>query len=215
MGKLSTLNTFFCISISSSDLEKFGDYLEYYHAYVYDSKIPSGMSLPTFNSFVGEHFHKTNESITFSSLGGVQFTAIGKYATTNADLYEDYVAPVLQTGLVVQSWCGGTYGNDCEPSYCKGNPIQKPSNPQQGESTYPYDSISIENVNFNGLQYINKYNHAKWAISNSNTPWFCASDNNREYTQRLRGGGAICMQNSALFNSLKNVVTGLNTTCSS
>jgi len=49
------------------------------------------------------------------------------------------------------------------------------------------------------------YNHAKWGIaydrvSNKPEPWVCAADINREYTQRKRGGGSLCINNSVLFN---------------
>jgi len=175
------------------------------------------MNLPSFTAFATNHFHKTTSKISFSSLGGQQFVAVGKYATTNADLYEDYVAPLLNTGLLVQSWCGGTFGKNCQPSYCEGGSIIKPSDPQQGQSSYAFDAVDIESVNFGGQRYTNSYNHAKWAIADSftsNAPWFCAADNNRQYTQRLRGGGAICMQHSTLYQVMSKVVSQINTTCS-
>ena len=70
----------------------------------------------------------------------------------------------------------------------KGAPVQNPSTPQQGESTYPYNSVDIESVSFNGANYNNSYNHAKWTIaanpsdfitapeagSGAPAPWFCA-----------------------------------------
>jgi len=140
-------------------------------------------------------------------------------------LYEDYVAPLLNTGLLVQSWCGGTFGKQCQPSYCEGASITNPSDPQNGQSTYAFDSVDVEAVSFNGLSYTNSYNHAKWAIAASfsksqdgrveaSNPWFCAADNNRQYTQRLRGGGAICFTNSQLYAAMQTAITQVNTTCS-
>jgi len=211
---------FFCISVPFTKVEQFGDFLQYYHAYVYDVNIPSGMSLPSFSAFSTMKFHKSETTMTFSSIGGQQFTAVGKYATTNADMYEDYVAPLLKSGLLVQSWCGGTYGKECEPSYCEGGSIVNPSTPQQGQSSYSFDSVDIESVQFGSATYTNYYNHAKWAIAASFSteqaviPWFCASDNNRQYTQRLRGGGALCMQHPTLFATMQKVVSVVNTTCS-
>jgi len=222
---------FFCISVPTAKVDQFGAYLQYYHAYVYDTNIPTSMNLPSFSAFASMHFHKAEYSMTFSSLGGQAFSAVGKYATTNADLYEDYVAPLLQTNLYVQSWCGGTFGKQCQPSYCKGASIENPSDPQQGQSTYAFDSVDVESVSFNGASYTNYYNHAKWAIAlqsssvkrgasarpgsrvSAPAPWFCAADNNRQYTQRLRGGGALCMQHSALYAAMKAVVSQVNTTC--
>jgi len=217
---------FFCISVATSSLDKIGSYLQYYHAFVYDSNIPSSVNMPNFADFANSKFRKTETSITFSSLGGQKFYAVGKYAATNSDLYEDYVAPLLGSGLLVQSWCGGIYGKHCQPSYCQGATIQDPSDPQSGQSTYAYDSVDIESVTFNGLQYENSYNHAKWCIASSfsknargahvkaTAPWFCAADNNRQVTQRKRGGGAVCFQNSKLFAAMQKAVSTVNTTCS-
>jgi len=211
---------FFCVSISASDVDRFGSFLQYYHAFIYDSKIPSGMDLSNFQTFTEGHFHKTETSITFSTLGGEKLTAVGKYATTNADLYEDYIAPLLSTGLLVQSWCGGIYEKACIRSYCEGSSIVEPSDPQKdsGKTTYAYDSVDIEELNFGtSLSYPNAYNHAKWAVASDPKgkpqPWVCAADNNRQYTQRKRGGGALCFQNQPVWTALNKAISQINTTC--
>jgi len=214
---------FFCVSIVASDVERFSEYLMFYHAFVYDYRLPPGRSLPSFKSFVNQNFVESKGTISFKSLGGVLFSGAGKYASTNSDLYEDYVAPLLKTNLLIQTWCGGIYTKKCQPSYCKGSAVQSPSSPQLNTSTYNYDAVNVENVAFGTLTYNNSYNHAKWAISSSfssgkrkpvaTKPWFCAGDINRQYSQRNRGGGAICFQNQKLFATLQKVVTGINATC--
>jgi len=136
----------------------------------------------------------------------------------DADLYEDYIAPALNVGLISETWCGGTYGYDCMPSYCQGAPIVNPSGPQGGQQNYAFDSVSIGTLNFgNGLSFGINYNHAKFCIAyNPNSvpsPWFCACDNNRATTQRLRGGGGICTLDKPIWTYINSGVITLNTTC--
>eukprot|EP01125_Pyxidicula_operculata_P021747 TRINITY_DN8608_c0_g1_i1.p1 TRINITY_DN8608_c0_g1~~TRINITY_DN8608_c0_g1_i1.p1 ORF type:complete len:380 (-),score=73.93 TRINITY_DN8608_c0_g1_i1:170-1309(-) len=215
-GQSIYAQNFFCVSIFSSNLDNIGSYLQYYHAYVYDSNVPSSANMPNFQAFTNDQFLTTNGSVAFTSLAGKRFLAVGKNQMTNSDLYEDYLAPALNTGLYVECWCGGTFGFDCMDSYCAGAPIgSNPSTPQSSWSSYPFDSVTVDGLNFNGMSFAVKYNHAKWAISipSSSANWFCASDINRETTQRKRGGGAVCMRDPQLWNAMYTAITSLDTSC--
>jgi len=216
-GQTIYAQTFFCVSIATADIDRIGSYLQYYHAFVYDSKIPSGMSLPNFSAFLSDKFLTTHGTISFKSLAGKDFVAIGKNQETQSDLYEDYVAPQLNTGLLVECWCGGTFGYDCLNSYCAGAPIgSTPSDPQKKETTYPWDAITITELSFGtGLSFPVTYNHGKWAIATttSSTKWFCGSDINRAITQRVRGGGAVCTVDPTLWSAMYKATTKLDTVC--
>jgi len=171
--------------------------------------------MTSFSNFCNSKYKlKGVGAVSFSSLAGTEFQGFGKNGATNSDLWEDYVAPGLGTGLLVETWCGGTFGDSCQPSQCQGQPIVDPSGPQSGESEYGFDSIVIEKFSFaSNLYFTTKYNHAKFAISHPNGTWFCPGDINMETTQRRRGGGAICFQNSNIRSMLKKAITGINTTC--
>jgi len=135
---------------------------------------------------------------------------------TGSDLYEDYVAPGLQMDLIAETWCGGDFSDSpgCQPTNCQGQSIVNPSKPQQGQSTYAFNSISIASFDFgNGNSFSTDLNHAKFALSQESGVWVCPGDINRQTTQRLRGGGAICFKNSGLYGLLKGAVTSLNSTC--
>jgi len=206
---------FFCVSIATSQISKISQFLLNYHAFIYDYNVPSAISNLEFSKFVGGKYTTGESSITFQSLAGVNFVAFGKHSATHSDIFEDYVAPGLNSGSIyVESWCCGTYGDCCQPSYCQGSPIVDPSDPQKGKPTYAYSSITIEKFSFaSNLYYQTKNNHAKFALSERNN-YVCPSDNNRVDSQRLRGGGTLCFQNAPLYNFLYSHITGFNTTCS-
>jgi deoxyribonuclease-2 len=206
---------FFCLSIQTSSIPQISQFLMNYYAYIYDYNVPASIpGLSAFSTLVAGKYTTSHSSIQFSSSGGLSITAFGKHGATNSDMYEDYIAPGLNSGLWVESWCCGTYGDCCQLSYCQGTPISDPSGPQQGQNTYAFNSIDLEKFSFaSNLYYTTANNHAKFALSQTGG-YVCPSDNNRADSQRERGGGALCFQNPSLYNFLYSHVTGFNTTCS-
>jgi len=205
---------FFCLAIETSDIEKISSFLQLYYAYIYDSNVPTSIpNLSQFSTLVSGKYNTSWGSMGFSSSGGMTIAAFAKHGATHADMYEDYIAPALNTGLWVESWCCGTYGDCCQLSYCQGDSISDPSDPQQGESTYAFNSIDIEALSFaSNLYYTTANNHAKFALSQTGNI-VCPSDNNRADSQRNRGGGALCFENSQLYTFLYSHITAFNTTC--
>jgi len=212
---------FFCISISSSTADQIAGLLQYTHAHVYDFNLPSSWdsSFPNFNTLIQNKYSTDHGHISFSSLAGKQFEGFAKHGLTDSDLYEDYVEPYLKTGLKVESWCGGIYDFDCEPSYCQGKPIVNASRPQSQSSTYTSNDVNVSELRFSSsLGFLNKYDHAKWAIaynphSTPEEPWFCMGDINRELAQRRRGGGAVCMQDSEVWGAMNKAITKYDNDC--
>jgi len=206
---------FFCLSIQATLINQISQFLLNYYAYIYDFNVPSNVpNLSDFNTLVSGKYNEAASSMTFSSSGGLPITAFSKHGATGADMYEDYVAPGLKSGLWIEAWCCGTYGDCCQLSRCSGQPISDPSTPQQGQSTYAWNAIGVEKLSFgSNLYYTTANNHAKFALSQTGG-WVCPSDNNRADSQRLRGGGALCFQNNSLYTFLYSHITGMNTTCS-
>jgi len=171
--------------------------------------------MPNFVSLTNGNFKLGGSGqLSFTSLGQTPFVGFGKNGATNSDLWEDFVAPGINSGLVVESWCGGTFGDDCQLSPCQGQPIVDPSGPQRGQTTYKYDSIIIEEFSFaSDLYFKTRNNHAKFALSYPSGTWFCPGDINMVDTQRKRGGGAICFQNQNVYGLVNKAITHLNTTC--
>lgn len=80
---------------------------------------------------------------------------------------------------------------------------------------FSYDSVCITSLDFgNGNYFKTSHNHAKFALG-TQPPWVCMGDNNRQVTQRQRGGGSICFKHLAFYNLLNAGITGLNATCPS
>lgn len=205
---------FFCLAIQTSSINQISQFLLNYYAYIYDYNVPSSVpNLSDFSTLVSGKYLTGATSMKFQSSGGLAITAFAKHGATHSDMYEDYIAPGLGSGLWVESWCCGTYGDCCQLSYCQGQAISDPSTPQQGQSTYAFNSIDIESFSFaSNLYYSTANNHAKFALSQTGG-WVCPSDNNRADSQRQRGGGSLCFQNSALYNFLYSPITAMNTTC--
>lgn len=97
----------------------------------------------------------------------------------------------------------------------KANPVTSIQTPTHSKiDSVSYDSIVIEELQFPGGHYFKtKYNHAKFALSYPGNTWVCPADINMETTQRKRGGGAVCFQNSNLYALLNGAISKLNTTC--
>jgi len=207
---------FFCSTFdTASTLDSLSQFLASYHIYSYDSNIPSFSTPQSFTNLVHGQFTTGSTALRYSTLAKTTFLGFGKNGATGSDLYEDYIAPGLNSNLKVETWCGGDFPNakGCQPSYCKGKPIVDPSKPQSKQTSYAYDSVLINAFDFgNGNRFTTSLNHAKLAVAFAGTPWVCVADTNRQKSQRRRGGGGICFQHNDLFALLSRAMT-LNETC--
>jgi deoxyribonuclease-2 len=205
---------FFCISLSLDQVETAAKLARFYYAYVYEAQIPRGekATVPNLSALAAFQYINGSGTTALTTLGGLKLTMIGKAGSEDGDLYEDYVAYTLQSGVQVQSWCCGTDGYCCQPAYCVGDKIVNASGPQKarGETTYPYDSVDVREVNWgNDYHYLVSGNHAKWAVTESTAPEkvVCFGDTNRMSSQRLRGGGAVCFAHGDMYTTLSTAVT--------
>jgi len=205
---------FYCISLALDQVEIAAKLARFYYPYVYEAQIPSGSkgALPNMYALASFQYINGSGNTPLTTLGGQKLTMIGKAGSEDGDLYEDYVAYTLQSGVRVQSWCCGTDGYCCQPAYCVGSKIVNASGPQKsrGESTYPYDSVDVREVNWGSdYHYTVSGNHAKWAVTESTAPLkaVCFGDTNRMSSQRLRGGGAVCFEHADMYTTLSTAVT--------
>jgi hypothetical protein len=209
------------MSVDATTVDQLAGMLQYSYPWIYDSNLPSSLqsNFPEVQKLLAGNFFKTSTNGTFSTIGGVKHVVFQKNGYTDSDLYEDYVAPGLQTGLKTETWCGGLDGFQCMPSFCQGEAITNPSGPQKGHKKYKYDSINTQELKFaDNLWFTNKYDHAKFAMAynGANAPaekWFCPADINRMKSQRARGGGAACSINPTLWDALDKIITKYDTAC--
>jgi len=97
---------FYCATLPTSAFNDIGKLLQYDYPYVYDSHMTSKMKkqLPDLAAVLEGTYIKGSYNITLTSDSGRKYIAFGKNYATNSDLYEDFVAPGLNTGLKTETW---------------------------------------------------------------------------------------------------------------
>lgn len=207
---------FLCVSLGASQVEAVASVAKYYYAYVYEANIPAAAkaSLPNLVQLAQMNYVNASGSAQLTTLGGKTLTLVGKASSLDGDLYEDFVAAELNSGVHVQSWCCGNDGYCCQPAYCMGAPVVNASGPQKTrkEKTYPYDSLDVQIATFGQYSFAIAANHAKWAVTESGAPTqqTCWGDTNRMSSQRQRGGGAVCFEDAALYNTMTAAATKID-----
>jgi len=189
---------FFCISLSPSAIEGIATNLlmtESPNVYLYNFPDSTKSLYP---NLVQVSQNVTNSLMTkqyvFQGTSGTSVTGFGASGHWDQDLYEDLVAPGLQSGLYTETW---QQGSDDLPSYCT---------PQ-----YDYDVTDIKTITVSSSFTFSSYDdHSKWVISlASGTDWVCFGDKNRETSQRLRGGGTYCLNNAALYSATMKIIASV------
>lgn len=118
------------------------------------------------------------------------------------DLYSSWVAPALQSHLLVQFW---TLSSGVLPSECTG----------------PWKVLDVTRLKpGQSFAFQNTKDHSKWAVS-TQAPrsgwgsvsrggggggggWVCVGDINRNNAEETRGGGTVCQQNPAVWKAYRN-----------
>lgn len=112
--------SFLCISLDFDNLNNVGIQLQYNQPQIFDNRMQTVMKLrlhqitKAINGIVVDRapwFHLA----TIRSKIGVNFTSFAKAAAFRKELYEDWVAPTLQTNLFTETWLNG---NGRLPSNC-------------------------------------------------------------------------------------------------
>lgn len=159
--------------------------------------------------------------------GGVEMTVLSKEGSKDhkIDLWEDLVAPAIESDLLVETWCRGpNRGKDFTIDKCEGQLAQcgesgciceaAGQNAVKEEAVYvcqkstegKYSVTQIEKMNYGeGNDVLSINSHSKWALA-EDAAVVCFGDINRQATQRTRGGGAVCMQSETHWNIMRKMV---------
>mmetsp|Transcript_113489 Transcript_113489/g.260364 ORF Transcript_113489/g.260364 Transcript_113489/m.260364 type:complete len:332 (+) Transcript_113489:84-1079(+) len=187
-----------CVTLSASSMEEMAGQLMVARPWIYDSNMPSSISSPQLSSWIGGGYDKdsTTKTTTIVTKGGVSFTHFAKSKTAGNDLYEDVVAPGLKQDLVAETWQNGRgdLGAFCKP-------------------THTWEVVDVKSVEVNGETWTINQDHSKWCVTKSSN-YVCVGDMNRQSGQEKRGGGTLCLSDSATYKAFTSVIQGKDT-CSS
>eukprot|EP00095_Tigriopus_kingsejongensis_P010629 snap_masked-scaffold1028_size131186-processed-gene-0.14 protein:Tk10629 transcript:snap_masked-scaffold1028_size131186-processed-gene-0.14-mRNA-1 annotation:"Deoxyribonuclease-2-alpha" len=190
-----------CLSLATLDsAENLGTQLLYHRPFIYDVAVPEFVlaHYPNLASMSrGQHdrvepyFHLA----TFQSLSGPDtFLSFAKYTLFGRDLYADWVAPHLTTGLLVETWPNGPGKMN---SSCGG----------------PFEVENVDRIAFGPptpVQFDTHHDHSKWAIGQyAHRPYVCIGDINRMHSQTHRAGGTVCFRNAAVWRHFFRLIQSL------
>ncbi|XP_046882449.1 deoxyribonuclease-2-alpha isoform X2 [Hypomesus transpacificus] len=187
---------FICVTYPLERFQTIGEQLQINQPNVYDCDVPASLAslVPSIaavckkNQMTNSIFPYTrpaaNRSMSLTSLGGTKFISFAKGASFNNDLYHSWVAPTLQSNLLVQFWVRSTG--------------ILPSNCTLGWKVLDITSLSPGQK----FTYKASQDHSKWAISTKGN-WVCVGDINRNQAEEKRGGGTVCQQDALVWKAYR------------
>ncbi|KAK1806716.1 hypothetical protein P4O66_005226 [Electrophorus voltai] len=194
---------FICVTYPLKRFETIGQQLKINQPHVYDCDVPETLatSVPTMLQLCKESkwgrgnystspasYSSANQSVSLLSLAGQEFISFAKGASFKDDLYHSWVAPTLQSDLLVQFWhrSTGVLSSDCSPSW------------------------TVLNVHFispgGQIAFKTTEDHSKWAVSAAGGGpggWVCVGDINRNEAEENRGGGTVCHLNAVVWKAYR------------
>ncbi|KAK0081741.1 hypothetical protein PV326_007514 [Microctonus aethiopoides] len=179
--------SFLCISFDANQMNIIGLQLMYNQVIPYRYNMPKVLSRK-FPSLVNASKRAKikrppyNRKSELQSIGGRQFISFAKTDKWQKDLYDDFVAPKLQTDLLAETWLNGP---GKLPSECTGAKVLN------------VQSITLDAAN---VDFKSSRDHSKWAVATSN------KNNNNWDTQFSRGGGTVCINLLQLWSNYRESV---------
>lgn len=126
------------------------------------------------------------------SLGGSSIKDSPSSVSAPSDLYHGWVAPALQSDLLVQFWIRST---GILPSDC----------------SLGWKVLDITLINpGQTFAFKNSQDHSKWAVSPKQAwggkggGWVCVGDINRNEAEEKRGGGTVCLQDPVVWKAYRS-----------
>ncbi|XP_073341952.1 deoxyribonuclease-2-alpha [Pagrus major] len=194
---------FICVTYPLDRFQAIGEQLQINQPNVYDCDVPESLAslVPALaavcekKQLSGHIFPQmkpvSNRSVTLTSKGGTDFISFAKGASFDNDLYHSWVAPTLQSDLLVQFWIRST---GILPSDC----------------SLGWKVLDIKVIN-PGQTFTFKasQDHSKWAVSTQASSsgagggWVCVGDINRNEAEEKRGGGTVCLHDPVVWKAYR------------
>ncbi|CAD8136668.1 unnamed protein product [Paramecium pentaurelia] len=178
---------FMCFSVTTSEIERIAQQLIIAEVITVRANSPSDFKTKYPNLYslkdTTRKSQQSSGSLTVQTRQGLSLQVISTNQHNQVDFYASIVAPKLKVGLVVQTWgSGGLQPPDCTSSY------------------QTFSNLSRLQ---NGYKFSYTKDHSKFGISlNSNIPYVCMSDINRQVSQNKRGGTAICFIHHNIWSQI-------------
>ncbi|AWP15634.1 putative deoxyribonuclease-2-alpha [Scophthalmus maximus] len=195
---------FICVTYPLDRFQTIGEQLQINQPHVYDCDIPESLAslVPALAAVCGKkrlsdvHIapHNkpvSNRSVTLTSKDGTDFISFAKGASFDNDLYHSWVAPSLQSDLLVQFWIrsSGILPSDC---------------------SLGWKVLDIELISpGKAFTFKASQDHSKWAVSTEAAGrgvgggWVCVGDINRNKAEEKRGGGTVCLRHPAVWKAYR------------
>ncbi|XP_029307020.1 deoxyribonuclease-2-alpha isoform X2 [Cottoperca gobio] len=197
---------FICVTYPLDRFQTIGEQLQINQPNVYDCDVPESLAslVPALaaicakkhlSAHIFPHIKPvSNRSVTLTSKGGTNFISFAKGASFNNDLYHSWVAPSLQSDLLVQFWIRST---GILPSDC----------------SLGWKVLDITLLNpGQTFTFKTSQDHSKWAVSpkaagsGPGGGWVCVGDINRNHAEEKRGGGTVCLQDPVVWKAYRTAV---------
>ncbi|XP_055914847.1 deoxyribonuclease-2-beta [Eupeodes corollae] len=180
--------SFLCVTLdASTQMDTVIMQLIFNEPNIYFSRIPDKLSrsYPDLGKVIAKKWRSVapfQNLAQLRSLNGTIFQSFAKGRHSNTELYKDWVAPMLDVDLMVESWRNG--------------PGKLPSDCSTKDKVFNIAMIDNHELNFS---FKSTMDHSKWAVSEiQEDDWICVGDINRSEHQLLRGGGTVCQKNMKL-----------------
>lgn len=122
------------------------------------------------------------------------FTVPSSSLCPSLDLYHAWVAPALQSDLLVQFWVRST---GVLPSDC----------------SLGWKVLDVTRINpGKTFEFKTSQDHSKWAVSTkaagagAGGGWVCVGDINRNVAEEQRGGGTVCLRDPVVWKAYRTAV---------
>ncbi len=166
---------YLCISLTATQVNTIAYQFQMNRPLITDSRISS--TTPSELAALARGEYSTSPNCDQVTVRGAthDWVVFSKTTQWNGELYDACIAPTLCEPLRVESWMRG---DECGPMCGK------------------YSVVDIKSVEFIGNTWQEHQDHSKWAVGSRHV---CFGDINRMKSQAARGGGAVCVDDSHLW----------------
>jgi hypothetical protein len=219
--------SFLCMTLRSSALDTIADLLITDNANIYLQKIPNQFSaqlrLPLRTARLANSANHLVASFK-TPTQKTKITAFAKGPSWGLDLFHHLIAPHFGVGLSVRTWMHSELnipsvqaGQHCNTTYFEQrfSPTTENTCPivcKRGDeptcvfhqNIWQVDAFSLGN----NVSLSHEHDHSKWAVSEPSAarPIVCIGDINTQKSQRLRGGGAACLEDNELWRAFRQKI---------